>query len=244
MPHHRTFIEAAAAAGVAHVVYLSFVAAGPDAIFLHARSHGETERMLADAGLSLHRDPQLDVRRRHPGLVRRRGLNTVPGGDGRMSFSYRPELARAIAVTLTEPGHEGKVYDIVTPQSVSMRELAEIAWAVSGANYRYAPTSDAAVGGALAGARQGGVGDRGRPHVLRGPARRRARRRQRRLPRADGRGPAVGLGHRRPSWPTACRCTRERRRGARGAQLPRAARRRARPAGWSRGGCWRGCRWA
>ena len=72
-PTTATSSTAAAAAGVAHVVYLSFVAAGPDAIFLHARSHGATERMLADAGLAAHIDPQLDVRRRHPRLVRRRG---------------------------------------------------------------------------------------------------------------------------------------------------------------------------
>ena len=142
IPHHRAFIEAAASAGVAHIVYLSFVAAGPDAIFLHARSHGETERMLAESGVpwtairnSMYAD---DI----PGWFDSDGLNTVPAGEGRMSFSYRPELARAIAVTLTEPGHEGKTYDIVTPQSVSMRELAEIAWAVTGQNYRYAPTSD------------------------------------------------------------------------------------------------------
>jgi len=143
VPHHRAFIDAAAAAGVAHMVYLSFIAAGPDAIFLHARSHGETERMLAESGVpwtairnSMYAD---DI----PGWFDSDGLNTVPAGEGRMSFSYRPELARAIAVALTEPGHEGKTYDIVTPQSVSMRELAEIAWAVTGQNYRYAPTSDA-----------------------------------------------------------------------------------------------------
>jgi len=143
VPHHRAFIDAAAAAGVAHIVYLSFIAAGPDAIFLHARSHGETERMLAESGVpwtairnSMYAD---DI----PGWFDSDGLNTVPAGEGRMSFSYRPELARAIAVALTEPGHEGKTYDIVTPQSVSMRELAEIAWAVTGQNYRYAPTSDA-----------------------------------------------------------------------------------------------------
>lgn len=143
VPHHRSFIEAAVSAGVAHIVYLSFVAAGPDAIFLDARSHGETERLLAESGVpwtairsSMYAD---DI----PGWFDADGLNTVPAGEGRMSFSYRPELARAIAVTLTEPGHEGKTYDIVTPQSVSMRELAEIAWAVTGQNYRYAPTSDA-----------------------------------------------------------------------------------------------------
>jgi NAD(P)H dehydrogenase (quinone) len=143
MPHHRSFVAAAAAARVAQVAYLSFVAAGPDAIFLHARSHGATEAMLGDAGVpftairnSMYAD---DI----PGWFDAEGVNTVPGGDGRMSFSYRPELARAIAVTLTEPGHEGKVYDIVTPQAVSMRELAEIAWAVTGRDYRYAPASDA-----------------------------------------------------------------------------------------------------
>ena len=143
IPHHRAFIEAAASAGVVHIVYLSFIAAGPDAIFLRARSDGETERLLAESGVpwtairtSMYAD---DI----PGWFDADGLNTVPADEGRMSFSYRPELARAVAVTLTEPGHEGKTYDIVTPQSVSMRELAEIAWAVTGQNYRYAPTSDA-----------------------------------------------------------------------------------------------------
>jgi uncharacterized protein YbjT (DUF2867 family) len=143
VPHHRAFVEAAAAAGVAHIVYLSFVAAGPDAIFLHARSHGATEAMLRDAGVpftairnSMYAD---DI----PGWFDAQGVNTVPGGEGRMSFSYRPELARAIAVTMTEPGHEGRVYDVVTPQAVGMQELAEIAWAVSGSNYRYVPASDA-----------------------------------------------------------------------------------------------------
>lgn len=141
--HHRAFIEAAASAGVAHIVYLSFVAAGPDAIFLHARSHGETERLLAESGVPWTAIRNSMYADNIPGWFDSDGLNTVPAGEGRMSFSYRPELARAIAVTLTEPGHEGKTYDIVTPQSVSMRELAEIAWAVTGQNYRYAPTSDA-----------------------------------------------------------------------------------------------------
>jgi NAD(P)H dehydrogenase (quinone) len=141
--HHRSFIAAAAAARVAHIVYLSFVNAGPDAVFLHARSHGETERMLAESGV-----PWTSIRNSMyadeiPDWFDADGLNTVPGDDARMSFSYRPELARAVAVTLTQPGHEAQVYDVVTPQSVSMRELAEIAWAVTGQNYRYAPTSDA-----------------------------------------------------------------------------------------------------
>src|SRR5947208_921947 len=104
---------------------------------LRAPDIAGAEIAMADYG-----DPQ-SIADDIPGWFDADGLNTVPAGEGRMSFSYRPELARAIAVTLTEPGHEGKAYDIVTPQSVSMRELAEIAWAVTGQNYRYAPTSDA-----------------------------------------------------------------------------------------------------
>ena len=48
---HRGFIDVAARRRVAHVVYLSFVGAGPDASFVHARSHGATESMLAESGL-------------------------------------------------------------------------------------------------------------------------------------------------------------------------------------------------
>jgi NAD(P)H dehydrogenase (quinone) len=144
VPHHRAFIEAAARARVDHVVYLSFVAAGPDAIFLHARSHGETERMLAESGVSFTAIRNSMYADEIPGWFDADGVNTVPGDGGRMSFSYRPEIARAIVVCLTEPGHEGKVYDIVTPESVGMRELAEIAWAVTGCDYRYEPATDAA----------------------------------------------------------------------------------------------------
>src|SRR5260370_12614169 len=48
---HRSFIEAAARAEVAQLVYLSFVNAGPNAVFSHAREHGATEPMLKASGV-------------------------------------------------------------------------------------------------------------------------------------------------------------------------------------------------
>jgi uncharacterized protein YbjT (DUF2867 family) len=139
VPLHRSFVEAAARARVAQVVYLSFVNAGPRATFLHARSHGATEQLLRDSGLpftsvrnSMYAD---DI----PGWFDAEGVAREPVGDGRISFSYRPELARAITVTLTGPGHEGKVYDITTRDSVTLAELARIASEVSGREYRYEP---------------------------------------------------------------------------------------------------------
>ncbi|HEU0194703.1 MAG TPA: SDR family oxidoreductase [Gaiellales bacterium] len=139
LPLHRGLVEAAAERGVAQVVYLSFVNAAADATFLHGRSHGETERMLADAGVPFTAIRNSMYADEIPGWFDSEGVIRVPGGEGRMSFSYRPELARAIAVVLTTSGHEGRVYDVTTPQSVSMSELARIATAVTGDVYRYQP---------------------------------------------------------------------------------------------------------
>jgi uncharacterized protein YbjT (DUF2867 family) len=142
IPLHRSFVDAATRAKVGSVVYLSFVAAGPEAIFLHARSHGATEQMLQDSGIpftsirnSMYAD---DI----PGWFDAEGINRSPGGTGHMSFSYRPELADVIATVLTEPGHEGTVYNITTPESVSLAELAIVASDVTGADYRYEPADD------------------------------------------------------------------------------------------------------
>src|SRR5260221_649790 len=139
---HRSFIQAAARADVAQLVYLSFVNAGPTAIFSHAREHGATEEMLKASGVpwtsirnSMYAD---DI----PGWFDPDGVAREPGEEARMSFSYRPELADVIAAAVTKPGHDGKIYNITTPESVSMRELAQIASQVTGEIYGYDPISD------------------------------------------------------------------------------------------------------
>jgi uncharacterized protein YbjT (DUF2867 family) len=128
---------------VAHLIYLSFINAGQNAMFSHAQEHGATEDMLRASGVpwtsirnSMYAD---DI----PGWFDPDGVAREPGGTARMSFSYRPELADVIAVALTDKGHEGKVYNITTPESVSMQELAQIATKVTGNLYSYEPISDA-----------------------------------------------------------------------------------------------------
>ncbi len=141
---HQSFVAAAAKAGVQHLTYLSFVNAGPNAVFSHAREHGATEQMLRASGVqwtsirnSMYAD---DI----SGWFDDDGVAREPGEEARMSFSYRPELADVIVATLIQQGHGGKTYDITTPESVSMRELARIATEVTGDAYSYDPISDEA----------------------------------------------------------------------------------------------------
>jgi NAD(P)H dehydrogenase (quinone) len=139
---HRSFVDAATRARVGQLVYLSFVNAAPDAVFSHAREHGATEEMIRRSGLSWTAIRNSMYADDIPGWFDPDGVAREPGDGARMSFSHRPEIAEAIAVVLTEQGHDGEVYDITTPESVSMGDLARIASEVTGAPYRYEPSSD------------------------------------------------------------------------------------------------------
>ena len=137
---HRAFVDVAVRRRVGRVVYLPSVGAGPDASFVHARSHGATETMLAESGL-----PFTAVRN---GMYADEiaswfdpdGRITGPGGDGRISLSYRPELAAAIVALLTDEGYDDRqVVNVTGPESFSLAQLAAVASEVTGDAYRYAP---------------------------------------------------------------------------------------------------------
>ena len=121
------------------LVYLSCLNAGPDAIFLHGRSHGTTEQMVGEAGV-----PSTFVRMSMwtdeiPNWFDPDGVIRAPHGDGRISFTYRPEIAQVIAATLTEDGHTGMTYSVTGPAAITMSELAETATEVTGDDYRSEP---------------------------------------------------------------------------------------------------------
>src|SRR5690242_8985194 len=48
---HRNFVDAAASAGVRHLVYTSFAGASPQATFTLARDHWATEQHIRNSGL-------------------------------------------------------------------------------------------------------------------------------------------------------------------------------------------------
>ena len=64
--HHRTAVDAAVAAGVPRIVYLSFLNAAPDATFTLARDHWATEEHIRAPGLALDVPADEPVHGLHP----------------------------------------------------------------------------------------------------------------------------------------------------------------------------------
>jgi len=124
---HVAFVEAAAQAGVRHVVYTSFAAAAPDAVFTLARDHGATEQAIRASGTAwtfLRDTLYLDFLEH---LVGADGVIRGPAGDGRCAFVARIDVARVAATVLADPDpHARATYDLTGPGSLTLTEVARL----------------------------------------------------------------------------------------------------------------------
>jgi uncharacterized protein YbjT (DUF2867 family) len=130
---HAHAVQAAADAGVEHVVYTSFLGAGPDATFTFAQDHYATEQLIRDSGMAwtFLRDSQyLDY---VPLLVGEDGVIRGPAGEGRCAWVARDDVAEVAAAVLASPGgHAGKTYDLTGPEAHTVAWAAEQLSAVTG----------------------------------------------------------------------------------------------------------------
>jgi NAD(P)H dehydrogenase (quinone) len=121
---HGNAVDAAVAAGVPRVVYLSFLAAGPRATFTFARDHWHTEQRIRAAGVpftflrdSLYQDM-------FPLFVGEDRVIRGPAGDGRVAAVARDDVADAAVAVLLDPVPEGRAYDLTGPVSFTVAEAA------------------------------------------------------------------------------------------------------------------------
>lgn len=135
---HRTFIDAAAAAGVQHVIYTSFLGAAPDAEFTLGRDHWATEEHLRGSGMQVTvlRDSfYLDFL---PTLAGEDGVIRGPGGNGRVGAVARADVARSAAAVLRDPAaHVGATYNLTGPQALTLTEVARIITELTGRTTTY-----------------------------------------------------------------------------------------------------------
>jgi NAD(P)H dehydrogenase (quinone) len=127
---HRAAIDAAAAAGVRHVVFTSIVnpvAANP--LGANAWEQGMTEAMLERSGLAwtaLRFGNFAELWLAHAATAVKNGQLVTNTGRGRMAPISRRDCAEAAALVLTGDGHDHKTYDIVGPQMLTHRDLAAL----------------------------------------------------------------------------------------------------------------------
>jgi NAD(P)H dehydrogenase (quinone) len=136
--HHRTFVDGAAAAGVSHLVYTSFVGAGPEATFTLARDHGATEDHIRASGVrwTFLRDAlYLDF---FPLLAGPDGVIRGPADDGRVAAVAQDDIADVAAAVLRDPQvHTGRTYDLTGPEALSLDEVAARLTAATGRPVAY-----------------------------------------------------------------------------------------------------------
>lgn len=125
LDQHRSFVDAAQAAGVEHVVYTSFAAAAPDATFTLARDHHATEKHIESSPMKwtfLRDSFYIDFLE---ALVGDDDVIRGPAGDGRASFVARSDVARTAATILVDPSpHAGRTYDLTGPEALTLAEVA------------------------------------------------------------------------------------------------------------------------
>ncbi|MPZ27014.1 MAG: NAD(P)H-binding protein [Micromonosporaceae bacterium] len=135
---HTNAVDAARAAGVARIVYLSFLAAAPDATFTFARDHWHTEQYIQAAGIAytfLRDSLYQDVL---PFFADSAGVIRGPAGDGRFAPVTRDDVADVAAAVLRGAGeHDGARYDVTGPAAITMAEVSAELTRASGRPVRY-----------------------------------------------------------------------------------------------------------
>ncbi|GAA2257555.1 MULTISPECIES: SDR family oxidoreductase [Streptomyces] len=124
---HKAFVDAAAEAGVRHLVYLSFYGAAPDATFTLARDHFHTEQHIRASGLAYTFLRDNLYAEFVPDLVGEDGVIRGPAGQGRAAFVGQDDIADAAAAVLARPDdHAGITYDLTGPESLTLDEAAVV----------------------------------------------------------------------------------------------------------------------
>ena len=135
---HRTFIGAAAEAGVKHIVYTSFFGADPNAIFTLGRDHADTEAAIRESAMTftLLRDNFYSDLLPH--FADESGVLRGPAANGRVAAVARADVADVAATILRSPAdHVGATYELTGPEALSMAQVAERAGAAIGRPLRY-----------------------------------------------------------------------------------------------------------
>jgi NAD(P)H dehydrogenase (quinone) len=118
-------VDAAIAAGVKYIVYLSVLNAAPDATFILAHDHFYTEEHIRASGVSFTFLRASLYTDNVPQCVSADDVIRAPAGEGRAAWVTRDDIADVTVAVLTGTGHLGRTYDVTGPEALTMVETAE-----------------------------------------------------------------------------------------------------------------------
>lgn len=124
----ESLVSAAKDAGVRHVVKFSAMSADPKARSRFPRVHGQVEQMIRESGLEwTFLRPTFFMQNflQLAGMVKA-GTIYQPAGNGKAGFVDAADIAAVAVEALTEPGHEGKAYEITGPELLDYHDVARI----------------------------------------------------------------------------------------------------------------------
>ncbi len=115
-------IAAAQRAGVAHVVKHSNMGAQDEAGTTMQRWHRAGEMLIEESGMAwtfIRPSGYMTNALGWAGMIKSQGAVYAPGGDGRLAVVDPRDIAAVAVAALTEPGHEGRAYDVTGPEALS-----------------------------------------------------------------------------------------------------------------------------
>jgi uncharacterized protein YbjT (DUF2867 family) len=121
------FVDTARHTGLQHIVKLSQLGADPVSPVRFLRYHGEVENVIRASGIRYtFLRPNLFMQAL---LVFRSSIATTgkffaAAGDAKVSVVDVRDIAAAAAAALTQPGHEGRRYDLTGPEALTHAEIA------------------------------------------------------------------------------------------------------------------------
>ncbi|MBS3829778.1 SDR family oxidoreductase [Proteus mirabilis] len=124
---HRNVIEAAKSADVQFIAYTSILHVDRSPLSLHVE-HVETEKMLADSGISytlLRNGWYTENYLASVPAALEHGVFLGAAGDGKIASATRADYALAAARVISEEGHIGKVYELAGDEAWTLEQLAK-----------------------------------------------------------------------------------------------------------------------
>lgn len=144
---HKAAIDAAAAAGVKHIAYTSFIGIDdPENPAEVRHDHIETERLIRASGMAwtMLRDAHYAdamILMAGPGVIQS-GKWVSNAGEGLEAMVWRDDCVACAAAVLLGEGHEGQIYNVTGPELQTFREVAAIMAEVTGRPVEYVSTTD------------------------------------------------------------------------------------------------------